>query len=321
MSAVVVWQSYLEYMKDRGSIEDIMIISSETGQIFATSNANFVLKEYKALITQEDGSEIEETVNEANNLVKFMKGQKPAQGLRINGTKKQQITRNFNDEVTNLVTIYGKYPQGGSCVANGGKCIIVATFSENLGHTSPDCNETVTLMARYLTQSTWPTPGGKSSGNDNANNGNISAVGTASWQQYIDLMLIGKGNVGLAMICSMDGAVLASTPDFKLKTYETEIPQEDGTDRMETVDETKNILSLVKGSKPSQGLRVNQQKYQIIRSLEEEHSQCFTAMGGLTVANCKKCIIIATYDEAKGHTAIASGNVIADLAKFLKNNL
>ena len=111
------WQSFIDYMIERGSIDELMIISSETGGLYASSdNKSFYLREYKAMITQEDGNEKEETVNEANNILAFMKGSKPSQGLRINGKKKQQITRSFKDEETGLQIIYSKMPQGNNLI-------------------------------------------------------------------------------------------------------------------------------------------------------------------------------------------------------------
>jgi hypothetical protein len=204
------WDSYIKFIKARGNIENVMVVSSEDGGLWATSDdESFFLMEYSANIMQEDGTEKEEKVNESVNLVKYMKGQSVSQGLRIGGTKKQQITRSFKDEVTGLQTIFAKFPQGGSCIAHGGKCILIGTYDENKNHSSPECNETITLLARYLSRSTWPTPGSAIS--------SAPADGApATWQSYIDILLVGKGNIAEALICSSsDGSVLASTQDFK----------------------------------------------------------------------------------------------------------
>lgn len=120
------WQSFIDYMIERGSIDELMIISSETGGLYASSdNKSFYLREYKAMITQEDGNEKEETVNEANNILAFMKGSKPSQGLRINGKKKQQITRSFKDEETGLQIIYSKMPQGNNHNNDYSNCMLL----------------------------------------------------------------------------------------------------------------------------------------------------------------------------------------------------
>jgi hypothetical protein len=234
MSAPATWKSFVDFMIGRGNIFELMIISAENGAMWASSDPEgFYLREYPATITQEDGSEREEIVNEANNIVLFMKGQKPAQGLRINGKKKEQITRNFKDEDTNLPVIFSKIPQGGSCVACAGKCIVIGTFNEAKGHSSPPCNETVTMIAAYLSKSVWP----------NRKDGEPAGGAPApSWEVYVSTMMIGKGNMLDAMIIEVaDGKILASTPNFTLQKYETEIPQEDGTDKMEMVDELANI--------------------------------------------------------------------------------
>jgi hypothetical protein len=206
------WKHTLNFITGRGSIENVMIVSSDDGSVYATSDENgFYLREYSAVITQEDGNEKDETVNEATNLLKYMKGQTASQGLRINGTKKQQITRSFKDEDTGLQVIFSKFPQGGSCVANGGKCILIATYNETKGHNSPDCNETITLMARYLAKSTWPLAGAATTTQES------KPQTAASWQSYVDVLLVGKGNIAQALICSSaDGSVLAATDGFKV---------------------------------------------------------------------------------------------------------
>ena len=160
-------------------------------------------------------------------------GEKPAQGLRLNGGKKQQILRSFKDDGgTDEQITYGKITKGGCCVASAGKCILIGTFDEMSNHTAPGFNEVVGLMAKYLVKSSWPVDESQLGGN------------SATWKPYIDNMLIGKGNVAQALICSKeDGTVwCSSADDFKLETYEAEIAQESGEDVKETVDEMKNIL-------------------------------------------------------------------------------
>jgi len=75
---------------------------------------------YLSIVDLQDGSEVEENVNEADNLLKFAKGEKAAQGLRLNGGKKQQILRSFKDDVTDQYVIYGKITKGGCCIAAAG---------------------------------------------------------------------------------------------------------------------------------------------------------------------------------------------------------
>lgn len=205
------WQEHIDFIKARGSIANVMIVSTEDGSLWGTSDPdNFFLQEYSAVITQEDGSENSENVNEALNLVKYMKGQPVGgQGLRICG-RKQQITRNFIDETHGIKVIYGKIPMGGCCIAHGGKCIVIGTFDETQGHTSPECNDTITLMAMYFSKSDWPV--GSEQELVAANGGGVS------WNDHIQKVLIGRGNVAEALIFSIhDNEVLAQhPPDYKV---------------------------------------------------------------------------------------------------------
>jgi len=315
---MTTWSNYVDFIKSKGNIDGCMIISSDNGALWANSPDDFYLRTYKANIIQEDGSEQEEQVNEAINVISLIQGKTPFQGLRINGGKKQQVLRNFIDDTSKLRVIYGKFPQGGSCLAHAGKCILIATFSEIAGHTSVGCNEVLQLMAKYLADSTWPE--GLEGSIDNP----ISGDGTITWQPYIDTMLIGKGNVSQALICSkVDGKIWASTPDFALKIYEADIAQDDGTDKKETVNESKNLLTLMNGTKPLQGLRINSIKYQILQSFhDKEGSNCYTVYGkyrkeGLCIVATTKAIIIGTYDEMKGHTSAECNAAVMEVGKHL----
>ena len=314
---MTTWSNYVDFMKSKGNIDGCMIISSDTGALWSNSPNDFYLRIYKANIIQEDGSEQEEQVNEAINIVSLIQGKTPFHGLRINGGKKQQILRNFIDETTKLKVIYGKFPQGGSCIAHAGKCILIATFSELAGHTSVGCNEILQIMAKYLADSTWPE--GIEGSNDD------SGDGTITWQPYIDTMLLGKGNISQALICSkVDCKIWASTPDFLLKIYEADIAQDDGSDKKETVNESKNLITLMNGTKPSQGLRINSIKYQIIKSFnDQEGSSCYTVYGkyrkeGICIVATNKAIIIGTYDEMKGHTSAECNTSVMEVGKHLK---
>jgi hypothetical protein len=218
MAHTALWQEYVEYIKGRGNIEEVMIVSSEDGALYASSDpTNFYLRTYTATIMQEDGSEREETVNEAQNVVTFMKGKPCAQGLRINQQKKMQITRNFVDDTTGLQMIYGKIPMSGACVANAGKVIIIGTFSELKQHTSPQCNEVVTLMAMYLAKSTWPSGSESAAAGVSSSSGAGGGAGGDNWQLHVDKALVARGNIAEAMLIEKDsGNLLAGTPDFKV---------------------------------------------------------------------------------------------------------
>lgn len=102
--------------------------------------------------------------------------------------------------------------KGGCCIAAAGKCILVGTFDELKGHSSAGCNEVIVEMAKYLMQITWP------SGVEEAAAAGGGSMTTSSWQPYIETMLIGKGDIEHALICSnTDATVWASTPDFTVR--------------------------------------------------------------------------------------------------------
>ena len=209
-SAQSAWKSYVDFMVSKGNIENLLIVDSENGNLWATSSEeNFQLREYTTTIAQEDGSDKDEMVNEASNLIKFIKGEKPSQGLRLNKVK-QQITRTFKDDDTGLVTIYGKVSGGGSAIVHAGKCVLVATFAESKNHTSNGCNEVLRLMGVYLFKSTWPDSQ-KSGGGSGGGNGN-----SGDWKAYID-QLMSSNNVAVAAILNKEtGAILAKSNDFNV---------------------------------------------------------------------------------------------------------
>ena len=327
LTMAVTWQKYVEYMKNRGNISEVLILGKDGAQ-WATSSTDFYLRQYKAMIMQEDGTEKEELVNEAANIVKYMKGQTSSQGIRMNGQKKQQITRNFLGEETGLPVIITKIPNGGGCIANAGKCILIGTFDELQQHQSSECNETIMKIAMYLKKSIWPE--GLFEGDDAGGNGSGgSSGGTASWQEHVDKALVASKHVSEALIFRLEtNEVLAKFPaTFDLQTYEADIAQEDGTDKRETVDEGKNLkIMMTQKMKPSQGLRLNQTKFQIVRQLEDENSSCYTVygkkpMGGAVISIAGPVIIVAVFDEKQMHTSPGCAEAVGQLAKYLKEQL
>jgi hypothetical protein len=319
------WQKYADFIKGRGNIEHCIIISSDDGAEWALSSPDFYLREYKAAIMQEDGTEKEEVVNEATNILKYMKGQTSSQGLRLNGERKHQITRNYVDEETGLQVVITKIPFGGACFANAGKCIIIGTFNEKLQHTSPECNETIIKIAGYLKKSVWSE--GLFEGDAPA--GGDGPIGEGSWNDHVQKVLIGSKNIAEAMIIREENLeVLATHPaNFTLQTYEADIPQEDGTDRRENVDEAKNLKTLLTQKvKPSQGFRLSQTKFQVIRQFDDEASSCYTvygkkAMGGCVAVIAGPVIIVATFDEKQGHAGPSCNDAVSQLAKYFKEQL
>ena len=301
------WAQYIDFLISKGNVDEAMVLDATDGSIWAASG-DFGLRTYKTSIAQEDGTDIEETVDEAANILQFIAGKKPLQGLRLNN-KKYQVIRNFKeDETGGLVTLYGKVAQGGAAIVHADKCILIGTFLESKGHTSAGCYDLLRLMAGYLVKSTWPT-----------------APAEVNWQQILGEKLVGKESIHKVMICNKeDGSAIAACAGFALKKYEADIAQEDGTDKTEVVDEAKNVAFLMTGKKPSQGLRIEETKYQILKTFEDDHSGCYTAYGkkpkgGCCVVVTNKVIIVATFDESLGHKSAGCNETVADIAKILKS--
>lgn len=101
----------------------------------------------------EDGTEHDELINEAANLAEVGRTlKKPKAGLRINH-QKYMIVRSMERGSLDdgLKTIFFKRAGGGGgtlVVTN--QCIIIATFDESIGQSSPSCTATVENLGRYL---------------------------------------------------------------------------------------------------------------------------------------------------------------------------
>ena len=318
------WQDYVDFILDKGNVEDCMIVDSTDGFIWAAT-PNFQLQNYKTMIIKEDGSEVEEDVSESSNLIKFMiGGTRGGQGIRLNRGKKLQILRDFKDDETGNRIVYGKVSKGGCCIAVCGPCILIGTFNENKGHTSSGCNNVITLMARHLLRAPWKKNDKPSENNSSGNGQGNNKTGTSDWQSYIDIILVGKGNVSEALICSAsDGKIWASTQGFELKKYEGAILDEEGNENMETIDETKNLLSFMAGGRPKQGLRLNEsKKYQIVKAGQDDDMGAYVVngkkvKGGVWIAKAKKAIVVCVYDEQKDHNATDCAIVLANCVKHL----
>jgi hypothetical protein len=99
-------------------------------------------------------------------------GPKPSQGLRLNGEKKMQILRAFEDDEAGCYVVYGKkvwllseflpwlfQMKGGCCIAVSNTAIIVAMFNELKQQNSSGCNTNVTELAKYLKSvNAWSCP-------------------------------------------------------------------------------------------------------------------------------------------------------------------
>ena len=190
---MTTWQHHCDYVKARGTCDEVMIVSADQGALYASAPETFKLREYKAMVIDEETYEDKEvTVNEAVNLVKMIEKASgkggpgvSSQGLRLNSGKKQMLIREFQDDTSKQEVVYAKIPKGGCCVTSAGKVILIGTFNETKGQTASECNDTIELYARYLATSTWPdgSEGTAQSTPEQAKR---------TWQPFADMLLIGK---------------------------------------------------------------------------------------------------------------------------------
>ena len=150
------WSDFVSFVMSKGHTTDCMILSRD-GVKYASTDG-FSLRQYRTMIVQEDGTEKEESVNECNNLLALLNGKRPHQGLRLNGGKKNQILRSFDEESFGITIkiIYGKFPKGGCCIACCSKVILVGTYNELENQSSSACNDLIAVMTKYLEKIPWP---------------------------------------------------------------------------------------------------------------------------------------------------------------------
>ena len=111
---------------------------------------------YKKVMAQDDGTEKEETINEAAILAEIGAGKRPAKGLWING-EKYTVTRQENDEIEGnmvKVAVAGR-PKKGVVIYVTSSSIIVGMYDESKVATQNvgNCRKSVHDFAAYLMES------------------------------------------------------------------------------------------------------------------------------------------------------------------------
>jgi len=103
---------------------------------------------------------------------------------------------------------------------------------------------------------------------------------------------------------------------------------EDDKEREELVNEAADLAQLGKTlKKPRAGLRVNQNKYLIVRAMERgslddglKTIYFKKAAGGGCMCITNQAIIIGTFDEAVGQSSTQCNVAVENLARYLKEN-
>ena len=110
--------------------------------------------------------------------------------------------------------------------------------------------------------------------------------------------------------------------------YQAAVTQEDGTEATVLVNEQTDMVSVGQTlKKPAAGLRINGQKYMIVRSFQQgvdpENGRDFKTLyakkgkDGLCLCVSKQCIIVGTYSGDAGHTAHGCNTAVENLCKYL----
>lgn len=149
------WQQYVDsQLLATGGVDQAFMVGKEDSCVWAHSD-EFLPRLYEGVVTQDDGTEAKQTINEAVILAKIAQTlRKPAEGLRINGIKYMPVRTYPNGSAEDgLGTIYFKRPKGGGCLVVTNQCLIVGIFDESKGQTAAACNFAVEALGRYLHES------------------------------------------------------------------------------------------------------------------------------------------------------------------------
>ena len=110
--------------------------------------------------------------------------------------------------------------------------------------------------------------------------------------------------------------------------YQATVAQEDGSEATVMVNEQTDMVSVgATLKKPAAGLRINGQKYMIVRTLpngvDPEGGRDFKTIyakkgkDGLCLCVSKQCIIVGTYSGDAGQQACDCNTAVENLAKYL----
>lgn len=145
-----------------------------------------------------------------------------------------------------------------------------------------------------------------------------------SWQAYVDTQLIATGQVKQAALLSCeDASVWASTPDFMPRTYDAPITLEDGSDSTAAVNEAEVLVKLMNtGEAGLLGLRVNGEKYQILRTYHEPAVTVYgkKKRGGICITRTNMVLVVGVYDENENQTSGGCNLAVEKLGDYLRDN-
>ena len=105
-----------------------------------------------------------------------------------------------------------------------------------------------------------------------------------------------------AGIFGLDGAPWALSAGFALHNYEHELEQEDGSKKKVPVNEFTTAFEATKGNRKGSeaGIRMNNQKYMLVKHNSENNSAYLgrEGGGGACIARTDKCIVIGIWNKS-----------------------
>ena len=135
---------------------------------------------------------------------------------------------------------------------------------------------------------------------------------TVDWEKFLGTNVLVNRRVDQVLMCGkQDGAIWASTPDFKLRMYSIRVQDDRGGEEETLVNEAVLVSKLVQTFlEPAEGIRINGVKYTVVDSFANGIAQDGLATiylkrshGGGCICVTKKAVIMASFDEGKGQTA------------------
>lgn len=146
------WKDYLQsQLIATGDVNQACLLGLTDCNVWASVN-ELLPRLHKANVMQDDGTEKETLINEAD-IILHTAGElkKPAVGLWINGVKYMPL-RTYPQGSANdgIATIYFKKQKRGGCFIVLNKSILIGTYDEAKQQTASSCNFAVEQLARYL---------------------------------------------------------------------------------------------------------------------------------------------------------------------------
>merc|ERR1711881_786747 len=124
---------------------------------------------------------------------------------------------------------------------------------------------------------------------------------TMSWQEYVDVQLIGTKAVSKAVICGLDGNIWATSSGFNVTAPE-----------LKTMHDKFNDTAQLASS----GVTIGGVKYMFLSKTDTVVRGKKAGLGGLHAVKCKQCYIVCVYLEEANQVAESAASVAEKLGDY-----